>query len=87
MRVVFERANRILAAPLGTGPRGLLILAVLFLLLPEEVQIAVLITLLLQIFLLMTLVVWEALARQEPLLHLLARFLVYPLPLLPPPEA
>jgi copper chaperone NosL len=32
MRVVFERANRILAAPLGTGPRGLLILAVLFLL-------------------------------------------------------
>jgi hypothetical protein len=31
MKVVFERANRILAAPLGTGPRGLLILAALLL--------------------------------------------------------
>jgi hypothetical protein len=32
MKVVFERANQILAAPLGTGPRRLLILAALFLL-------------------------------------------------------
>jgi copper chaperone NosL len=31
MKVVFERANRILSTPLGTGPRGLLILAALLL--------------------------------------------------------
>jgi copper chaperone NosL len=31
MKAVFERANHILAAPLGLGPRGLLVLAALFL--------------------------------------------------------
>jgi copper chaperone NosL len=31
MKAVFERANHLLAAPLGLGPRGLLVLAALFL--------------------------------------------------------
>ena len=31
MKTVFERANHLLAAPLGLGPRGLLVLAALFL--------------------------------------------------------
>jgi copper chaperone NosL len=32
MKTVFERANHVLAAPLGLGPRGLLVIAALFLL-------------------------------------------------------
>src|SRR6266511_1514212 len=32
MKAVFERANHLLAAPLGLGPRGLLVVAALFLL-------------------------------------------------------
>ncbi len=32
MKAVFERANQLLAAPLGLGPRGLLVVATLFLL-------------------------------------------------------